>query len=173
MNFLQKLFDSNDREVAKYRKKVDQINALEPKMQALSDEQLRAKTDEFRERASTSLEAELTRRDLAWDELDKEQRRIASDAALDPLLIEAFAVVREAGRRTLRMRHFDVQLIGGMVTHDGRIAELRTGEGKTLMATLPLYLNALLGLGAHLVTPNDYLTKFGAVSMGPFTTSWE
>jgi preprotein translocase subunit SecA len=167
MSLLQKLFDNNEREVAKYRRKVDQINALEPQMQRLSDTELRAKTDEFRERIATALEAELTRREMIWEEMDKEQRRLASDAVLDPLLHEVFAVVREASKRTIGMRHFDVQLIGGMVTHDGRVAELKTGEGKTLMATLPLYLNALLGKGAHLVTPNDYLSKFGAVSMGP------
>ena len=167
MSFLQKLFDHNEREIARYRKKVDQINALEPKMQALSDAQLRAKTDEFREICRTKTQQECERLDKTWEEMDKDQRRLASDAVLDPLLVEAFAVVREAGRRVLKMRHFDVQLIGGMVTHDSRIAELKTGEGKTLMASLPLYLNALFGKGAHLVTPNDYLSKVGAVTMGP------
>jgi preprotein translocase subunit SecA len=167
MNLLQRLFDNNEREVAKYQKKVAQINALEPEIQRLSDRQLRAKTDEFRERIATAMEAELERRRTTWEDMDKDERRMASDAVLDPMLVEAFAVVRETGRRVLGMRHFDVQLIGGMVTHDGRVGELRTGEGKTLMATLPLYLNALLGRGAHLVTPNDYLSKFGAVSMGP------
>ena len=167
MNILQKLFDNNEREVDKYRRKVDQINALEPKMKAMTDEELSAKTEELRDRACSVLERELEKRSKAWDELEKDDRRILSDLALDPLLVEAFAVVREAGRRVLGMRHFDVQLIGGMVTHDGRVGELKTGEGKTLMATLPLYLNALLGMGAHLVTPNDYLSKFGAVSMGP------
>lgn len=167
MSFLQKFFDHNDREVKRYRKIVDQINALEPTVSALSDDALKAKTGEFRERVATSLAAELEKRGKAWEEMDKEQRRLTSDAVLDPMLVEVFAVVREAGKRVLKMRHFDVQLIGGMVTHDGRIAELRTGEGKTLMATLPLYLNALFGKGAHLVTPNDYLSKFGAVTMGP------
>jgi preprotein translocase subunit SecA len=167
MNILQRLFDNNEREVEKYRRKVEKINALETSMKALSDEQLASKTAELRDRACGTIEAELERRGKAWDELEKDDRRIVSDLALDPLLIEAFAVVREAGRRVLGMRHFDVQLIGGMVTHDGRVGELKTGEGKTLMATLPLYLNALLGFGAHLVTPNDYLSKFGAVSMGP------
>jgi preprotein translocase subunit SecA len=167
MNILQRLFDNNEREVDKYRRKVDQINALEPSMKALTDEELAAKTDELRNKACDVLERELERRAKAWDEMEKDDRRIVSDLALDPLLVEAFAVVREAGRRVLGMRHFDVQLIGGMVTHDGRVGELKTGEGKTLMASLPLYLNALLGFGAHLVTPNDYLSKFGAVSMGP------
>jgi preprotein translocase subunit SecA len=167
MNILQKLFDNNEREVDKYRRKVDQINALEPAMTALKDEELAAKTDDLRERACAVIERELESRGKAWDELEQKDRRIISDLALDPLLVEVFAVVREAGRRILGMRHFDVQLIGGMVTHDGRVGELKTGEGKTLMATLPLYLNALLGFGAHLVTPNDYLSKFGAVSMGP------
>jgi preprotein translocase subunit SecA len=167
MNILQKLFDNNEREVAKYQKKVTQINALEPQMQALSDDMLRAKTGDLKERIAKALEEECTRRRQTWEEMDKEDRRLTSDAVLDPLLTEAFAVVRETGRRVLGMRHFDVQLIGGMVTHDGRVGELRTGEGKTLMATLPLYLNALMGKGAHLVTPNDYLSKFGAVSMGP------
>jgi preprotein translocase subunit SecA len=167
MNILQRLFDNNEREVDKYRRQVEKINALEPAMKALTDAELSAKTEEFRSRACDVLEAELEQRGMAWDELEKDDRRIISDLALDPLLVEVFAVVREAGRRVLGMRHFDVQLIGGMVTHDGRVGELKTGEGKTLMATLPLYLNALLGLGAHLVTPNDYLSKFGAVSMGP------
>jgi preprotein translocase subunit SecA len=167
MNILQRLFDNNEREVEKYRRKVVQINALEPEMKRLSDEALRAKTEELRDKTCGILESELEGRGKAWDELEKDDKRIVSDRALDPHLVEAFAVVREAGRRVLGMRHFDVQLIGGMVTHDGRVGELKTGEGKTLMATLPLYLNGLLGMGAHLVTPNDYLSKFGAISMGP------
>ena len=167
MNLLQKFFDHNEREVAKYFKRAEHITSLEPAMKALTDEQLSAKTAEFRERIATALAAEIVARGLPWEEMDKEQRRLTSDAVLDPMLPEAFAVVREAARRVLGMRHFDVQLIGGMVTHDGRIAELKTGEGKTLMATAPLYLNALFGKGAHLVTPNDYLSKFGAVTMGP------
>ncbi|MDR3706706.1 MAG: SEC-C metal-binding domain-containing protein [Capsulimonadaceae bacterium] len=167
MSFFTKIFDHNDREVKRYRKKVEEINAHEPAMQALSDDALAAKTDEFRQRCATQLETECAQRGKPWEEMDKEERRITSDAILDPMLPEVFAVVREASRRILKMRHFDVQMIGGMVTHDGRIAELRTGEGKTLMATLPLYLNALFGKGAHLVTPNDYLSKYGAVTMGP------
>ena len=134
--------DGNDREVARLRKIAVQINELEPSMTALSDEALAAKTVQFRE-------------------------RIAAGAVLDDLLVEAFAVCREAARRTLSMRHFDVQLIGGMVLHDGKVAEMRTGEGKTLVATLPVYLNALLEKGVHLVTVNDYLAKRDAEWMGP------
>ena len=167
LNILQKFFDHNEREVARYQKIVEQINAMEPKMKALSDDELRAKTPEFKERINKTLDAEYAKRGKTWDELTKDERRVVADLALDPILPEAFAVVRETGRRVLNMRHFDVQLIGGMVTHDGRIGELRTGEGKTLMATLPLYLNALMERGAHLVTPNDYLSKYGAVAMGP------
>ena len=117
------------------------INALEPQFEALDDAALRAKTDEFRQ-------------------------RLPSGATLDDLLPEAFAVVREAGKRTLKMRHFDVQLIGGMALHDGKIAEMRTGEGKTLVATLPVYLNALAGKGVHVVTVNDYLARRDAEWMG-------
>src|SRR6202007_2749199 len=117
------------------------INDLEPKMRELTDIDLAAKTIEFKE-------------------------KLAQGATLDDLLIEAFAVVREAGRRFLNMRHFDVQLIGGMVLHRGKIAEMRTGEGKTLVATLPVYLNALDGKGAHVVTVNDYLAHRDAEWMG-------
>lgn len=137
-----KLFSANEREIKKFRKQVEQINALEPSMKALSDEQLRGKTSEFKQ-------------------------RIQNGETLDDLLNEAFAVVREAGIRALGMRHFDVQMIGGMVLHQGRISEMKTGEGKTLVATLPLYLNALSGLGAHLVTVNDYLSKRDARWNGP------
>jgi preprotein translocase subunit SecA len=131
-----------ERALARYRAVVDQINAFEPALQALTDEQLKGKTAEFK-------------------------ARLAQGATLDDLLTEAFAVVREASRRTVGMRHYDVQMIGGMVLHEGKIAEAKTGEGKTLVATLPLYLNALSGLGVHLVTPNDYLSKFGVQQMGP------
>ncbi len=131
----------NDRELKRLRPLVGQIGALEPGLQALTDEQLRAKTAEFRQ-------------------------RIANGATTDDLLVEAFAVVREAGRRVLRMRHFDVQLIGGMVLHNGTIAEMKTGEGKTLVATLPAYLNALEGKGVHVVTTNDYLARRDAEWMG-------
>ena len=139
---LTQIFGSrNDRLLKTYRKTVERINALEPQFEALDDAQLRAKTDEFRS-------------------------RIASGTSLDDLLPEAFAVVREAGKRTLKMRHFDVQLIGGMALHQGKIAEMRTGEGKTLMATLPVYLNALSGKGVHVVTVNDYLARRDAEWMG-------
>ncbi len=134
--------DPVGRALARYRETVDRINAFEPELQALSDEQLRAKTDEFK-------------------------RRLNDGETLDDVLPEAFAAVREASVRTIGLRHFDVQLIGGIVLHEGRIAEMKTGEGKTLVATLPLYLNALLGRGAHLVTPNDYLSKIGVQTMGP------
>jgi len=134
--------DPNERELKRHREVVEQINALEPQMKTLSDHQLRAKTDEFRQ-------------------------RLADGAALDDLLVEAFAVVREAAIRTIGQRHYDVQLIGGIVLHQGKIAEMKTGEGKTLVATLPMYLNALTGRGVHLVTPNDYLSKFGLQQMGP------
>ena len=141
-SFLKKIFGSrNDRTVKLLRRQVEQINQLEPQMQALSDEALRAKTASFRE-------------------------RIQAGAKLDALLPEAFAVVREASVRVFGMRHFDVQLIGGMVLHSGKIAEMRTGEGKTLMATLPVYLNALTERGVHVVTVNDYLARRDAAWMG-------
>src|ERR1700744_931100 len=133
--FLQKIFASrNQRLVKQYQKTVAAINALEPQIEQLTDEQLRAKTGEFRQ-------------------------RVASGESLDKILPEAFAVCREASKRVLKMRHFDVQLIGGMVLHYGKIGEMRTGEGKTLVATLPVYLNALTGRGVHVVTVNDYLAQ--------------
>ncbi len=135
---------------------VAQIGAMEPAMQALSDEQLRAKTDEFRRRIQERIEG-------LEDEDEKNQ---AIKDVLQEILPEAFAVVREAGRRVLNMRHFDVQLIGGMVLHRGTIAEMKTGEGKTLVATLPVYLNALTGRGVHVVTVNDYLAKRDSEWMG-------
>lgn len=131
---------ANDRSLKRYQRRVPEINALEPDMQCLSDDQLRHKTQEFRE-------------------------RIANGEALDQILPEAFAVCREASWRVLGMRHFDVQLIGGMVLHDGRISEMRTGEGKTLVATLPVYLNALTGKGVHVVTVNDYLARRDATDL--------
>ncbi|PKO45834.1 MAG: preprotein translocase subunit SecA [Betaproteobacteria bacterium HGW-Betaproteobacteria-22] len=138
----KKLFGSrNDRLVKQYKLKVEKINALEPAIQELSDEDLRGKTAEFK-------------------------RRYANGEKLDSLLPEAFAVVREGSRRVLGMRHFDVQLIGGMVLNAGKIAEMRTGEGKTLVATLPAYLNALTGKGVHVITVNDYLAKRDAEWMG-------
>ncbi len=141
-SLFKKFFGSrNDRLVKQYQQTVKQINALEPDIQALSDEQLRAKTDEFKQ-------------------------RYAQGETLEKLLPEAFAVVREGSKRALGMRHFDVQLIGGMVLNAGKIAEMRTGEGKTLVATLPTYLNALTGKGVHVVTVNDYLAKRDAEWMG-------
>ncbi|ANB16599.1 Preprotein translocase subunit SecA [Dokdonella koreensis DS-123] len=141
-SFLTGIFGSrNERVLRQLGRRVAQINALEPQMQALDDAALRAKTDEFRQ-------------------------RLADGTKLDDLLPEAFAVVREASQRVLGLRHYDVQLIGGMVLHSGRIAEMRTGEGKTLVATLPVYLNALEGKGVHVVTVNDYLAKRDSAWMG-------
>ena len=143
LNFLTRVFGSrNDRVLKSLARDMRAANAFEPALQALGDEQLRAKTDEFR-------------------------TRLAAGETVDRLLPEAFAVVREAARRTLGMRHFDVQLIGGAVLHRGRIAEMRTGEGKTLMSTLPAYLNALSGEGVHVVTVNEYLAQRDADWMGP------
>ena len=154
---LTKVFGtSNDRAVKKLLPRVAEINGLEPGLQQLSDEQLRDKTTEFRARIAARLEGIS----------DAEERVAAEKAALDEILPEAFAVVREAGRRILHMRHFDVQLIGGMVLHQGKISEMRTGEGKTLVATLPCYLNALAGHGVHVITVNDYLAKRDAEWMG-------
>src|SRR5215510_8945351 len=139
----RKMFGTkHERDVKRMRPIVAEINALEPSMQALSDADLRAKTEEFRQ-------------------------RLADGAELDDLLPEAFAACREAARRTVQMRHFDVQLMGGMVLHQGTIAEMATGEGKTLVATLAAYLNALPGLGTHIVTVNDYLARRDAQWMGP------
>jgi preprotein translocase subunit SecA len=141
-NFLTKIFGSrNDRLLKQYRRTVERINALEPGLEQLSDAQLQAKTQEFRERAEKG-------------------------EALDDLLPEAFAVAREASKRVMRMRHFDVQLMGAIALHQGKIAEMRTGEGKTLTATLPVYLNALTGRGVHVVTVNDYLANRDAQWMG-------
>jgi preprotein translocase subunit SecA len=131
----------NEREIKRLRPRVAEISALEPQIQVLTDEQLRQKTEEFK-------------------------KRVAGGESLDDVLVEAFAVVREAGKRVLNMRHFDVQLIGGMVLHGGKIAEMKTGEGKTLVATLPAYLNALEGKGVHVVTVNDYLARRDSEWMG-------
>ena len=139
---LAKVFGTkNEREVKAMLPAVAAINELEPQLRELSDIDLAAKTIEFKE-------------------------RLAQGETLDDLLVEAFAVVREAGRRVLNMRHFDVQLIGGMVLHKGKIAEMKTGEGKTLVATLPCYLNALEGKGVHVVTVNDYLARRDSEWMG-------
>src|SRR5262249_3614899 len=129
-----------------------------------SDAELRAKTDEFRSRLQKQMEERQTEPEL--DEFGRPKRDPELEAALDEILPEAFAVVREAGRRVLNMRHFDVQLIGGMVLHQGKISEMKTGEGKTLVATLPVYLNALAGKGVHVVTVNDYLAKRDSEWMG-------
>jgi len=142
LGFLGKLFDSNEKVIGQLKPTVDKINSLEAEYQKLTDKQLQEKTVEFRE-------------------------RLKRGEPLDSLLPEAFAAVREAAKRTIGQRHFDVQLIGGMVLHQGKIAEMKTGEGKTLVATLPLYLNALEGKGAHLVTVNDYLARFHCAWMGP------
>jgi preprotein translocase subunit SecA len=156
---LAKVFGTrNERELKRMWPRIAEINALEPEMQALSDEELQQKTLEFRARIVTALEN--------IPEEDTEQRVAVEKDMLDELLVEAFAVVREAGRRVLNMRHFDVQLIGGMALHEGVIAEMKTGEGKTLVATLPVYLNALLGRGVHVVTVNDYLAKRDSEWMG-------
>jgi preprotein translocase subunit SecA len=161
---LAKVFGtSNERAVKRLLPAVAQINALEPSIQALSDEQLRAKTGEFRQRILDSVAAQKI--DPA-DEGAADAIRAAELQALDEILPEAFAVVREAGIRAVGMRHFDVQLIGGMALHSGQIAEMKTGEGKTLVATLPCYLNALAGHGVHVVTVNDYLAKRDAEWMG-------
>ena len=139
---MQRLLGNNtERELKKMRPIVQQINSLEPQMAALSDTSLQEKTFEFK-------------------------KRLAEGETLDDILPEAFAVVREASRRVLGMRHFDVQLLGGIVLHRGDIAEMRTGEGKTLVATLPVYLNALSGKGAHVVTVNDYLATRDSEEMG-------
>jgi preprotein translocase subunit SecA len=180
MSFLKSLFDGNEREVAKLRKTAAEINALESQIERLSDEELAAKTPKFREGLKPFIdkldEAKETRRQ-AKDPGPQAEADIVVKAAyesleneLNRLLPEAFAVVREASKRTLHMRHYDVQMMAGTVLHLGRIAELATGEGKTLSATSPLYLNALVGKGTHLVTPNDYLAKRDAVWNAPVFT---
>ncbi|HEY1428064.1 MAG TPA: DEAD/DEAH box helicase, partial [Candidatus Tumulicola sp.] len=142
MAFLKALIDGNERDVARLRRTATAVNALESKMAALSEEELRNKTAEFRE-------------------------RLAAGESLDAMLPETFAVVREAGKRTLGMRHFDVQIMGGQVLFEGRIAEMKTGEGKTLVATLPMYARALEGRGVTVVTVNDYLVRRDAEWMSP------
>jgi preprotein translocase subunit SecA len=132
----------NERELKRLRPKVAIINSLEPQISRLTDIELRSKTDEFK-------------------------KRLEAGQTLDDILPEAFAVVRETGKRTINMRHFDAQLMGGIVLHEGKIAEMATGEGKTLVATLPVYLNALTGKGVHIVTVNDYLAKRDREWMGP------
>ncbi len=142
LKWLGGLIDSNEKELKRSQPAVDKVNSLEPEFERLSDTELRAKTDEFK-------------------------ARLQADSSLDELLPEAFAAVREAAKRTIGQRHFDVQLMGGIVLHQGKIAEMKTGEGKTLVATLPLYLNSLTGKGCHLVTVNDYLARRDPYWMGP------
>ena len=138
----RKLFGSaNDRRIKGYQPRVAAINALENELEKLSDDALRARTENFKQ-------------------------QVAAGTSLDDILVEAFATVREAGKRTIGQRHFDVQLVGGMILHEGSIAEMKTGEGKTLVATLPVYLNALSGRGVHVVTVNDYLAKRDSEWMG-------
>jgi len=141
LGFVKKLFDDNAKIIKKLQKTVNEINGLEPEIQKLTDPQLQGKTGEFK-------------------------NRLADGADIDDILPEAFAVVREASKRMLGMRHFDVQLIGGIVLHQGRISEMKTGEGKTLVATLPAYLNALTGRGVHIITVNDYLATRDSEWMG-------
>ena len=135
MSLVDKIIGTHsERELKRIRGQVDEIEAFRPQMQALTDEELRAKTDEFK-------------------------KRLSDGQTIDKILPEAYAVVREAAKRVLGMEHFRVQLIGGVILHQGRIAEMKTGEGKTLVATLPSYLDALAGKGVHVVTVNDYLAK--------------
>ena len=146
MGLFDKIFGSHsEKEIKRISGKVDQIEKLEPKMEKLTDDELRHKTVEFKE-------------------------RLANGETLDDILVEAFATVREAAKRTLNMRHYRVQLIGGIILHQGRIAEMKTGEGKTLVSTLPAYLNALEGKGVHIVTVNEYLAKRDAEWMGQIHT---
>jgi preprotein translocase subunit SecA len=155
--FLTKIFGTaNERIIKRLTPLVATINDLEPGIQQRTDEELRTKTMEFRARIATKLEG-IT---------DADALKGAEREALEEILPEAFAVVREAGWRAVQMRHFDVQLIGGMVLHQGKISEMKTGEGKTLVATLACYLNALAGHGVHVVTVNDYLAKRDAEWMG-------
>src|SRR5579875_3459076 len=142
MHLLKRLFDPNERELARLRRTVERVNALEPEIERLDDDALRGKTAEFK-------------------------RRLDAGETLEAMLPEIFAVVREASKRTLGMRHFDVQIMGGQVLFEGRIAEMKTGEGKTLVATLPVYARALEGRGVHVVTVNDYLARRDAEWMAP------
>ncbi len=162
----------NEREVKRLLPQVEAINVLEPAMKKLSDAELRAKTDEFRARIQERLAKVADEPDADPDRVKaiEGERNAALKEVLDEILVEAFAVCREAGWRVLNMRHFDVQLVGGMVLHQGKIAEMKTGEGKTLVATLPVYLNALSGRGVHVVTVNDYLAKRDSEWMGKLYT---
>ena len=163
--------DQHKREMKRLAPLVDRINSLEVEFEKLTDEALRAKTSELRQRFSERVQATLGDLESQLftepDEMIQNKiRQRFEQHILDELIPEAFATVREASKRVLGMRHFDVQLLGGMVLHSGKIAEMRTGEGKTLVATLPAYLNALAGHGVHIVTVNDYLAKRDAQWMG-------
>src|SRR6058998_1496810 len=185
LDFIKRIVGTkNEREIRRIRPYVDQINSLGPEYEKLSDGELRAKTEQFKKRfqeataqlrdALEAARAEASTADIERreelktqiEETDKELRE-AEARSLEELIPEAFAAVREASRRTIGLRHFDVQLIGGVVLHEGKIAEMKTGEGKTLVATLPLYLNALTGRGVHLITVNDYLERRDVQWMGP------
>src|SRR5687768_7220267 len=157
----------HERDVKAMGPTVARINALEPTISKLSDDELRAKTEEFRGRLRPFVTAiEEAKREVPRDENAIKAARADLQDALNDLLPEAFAVCREGGKRVLNMRHFDVQLMGGMVLHSGKIAEMKTGEGKTLVGTLPVYLNALTGRGVHVVTVNDYLARRDSEWMG-------
>ena len=166
--FLTMMFGSkHERDVKAMWPIVHSITALEPRISALSDDELRAKTNEFRERLRPTVQAlEEVKREIPRDEVAIKAAQADLQAALDDILPEAFAVCREGGKRVLNMRHFDTQLMGGLVLHRGKIAEMKTGEGKTLVATLPVYLNALTGRGVHVVTVNDYLARRDSEWMG-------
>ncbi|HSI06192.1 MAG TPA: preprotein translocase subunit SecA, partial [Myxococcota bacterium] len=168
--FIGKLIPTkNEREVTRLTAKVQSISTLDAKMRALPDDQLRAKTGELRakyEQAFKQLGGDPTKIITEGPKAEVKAERKLVDAALETILPEAFAVCREAGRRVLNMRHFDVQLMGGMVLHEGKIAEMKTGEGKTLVATLPVYLNAIAGRGVHVVTVNEYLATRDSQWMG-------
>ena len=185
LNLIKKIVGTkNDREVKRIRPYVEKINSFEAQLQSLGDVDLVAKTDEFKNRireATAQLRTDLEearaqavnsdieqREELKSrvEELDKELREAEAEV-LEEILAEAFAAVREASRRTIGLRHFDVQMIGGTVLHEGKIAEMKTGEGKTLVATSALYLNALTGRGVHLITVNDYLARRDVQWMGP------
>jgi preprotein translocase subunit SecA len=166
---IAKIFGTkNEREIKRLMPRVDAINALEPEVQKLSDAEVQARTEDFRKHIQDRLSRIAEEPDADPDRVKQleAERQQALKEVLDEILVEAFAVVREAGRRVLNMRHFDVQLIGGMVLHEGKISEMKTGEGKTLVATLPVYLNALSGRGVHVVTVNDYLAKRDSEWMG-------
>ncbi|MEN8253815.1 MAG: preprotein translocase subunit SecA, partial [Patescibacteria group bacterium] len=150
LKLFKNLFDENKRALDKYQKQVDKINALEAKIKKLSDDKLAKQTDKFKKLIAKDKKAGKTEKEI-----------------LDELLPEAFATVREVSRRVLGMRHFDVQLIAGIALHNNMVTEQKTGEGKTLTVTCPLYLNALLEKGAHLITVNDYLAEIGVGWMGP------